>query len=318
MTETVTALETSGLGKRYGRTWGLQDCSFNLPEGRVAALVGPNGSGKSTLLRMAAGLTRPTAGEIRVLGSSPQHQTVDVLKKVGYLDQERPVYKTLRVEEMLRFGRSLNPGWDEQSARRYLAELDIPLRSRVGKLSTGQQAQVALTLCLAKRPELLLLDEPVAALDPLARQRLMQVLLGSVVDDGTTVLVSSHALSDLEVVCDYVIILSASRVQLADDLGHVLATHRLLVGPRRDASTLPEHVQVVAGTHTDRQSNWLVRVGQPVTDPSLDALEPTLEEVVVAYLRDQAGSGLANTGTRFAHGKSREGAPTNNEEVGAR
>ncbi|HLN06913.1 MAG TPA: ABC transporter ATP-binding protein [Acidimicrobiales bacterium] len=316
MTDTVTALETSGLGKRYGRTWGLQDCSFLLPQGRVAALVGPNGSGKSTLLRMAAGITVPTAGEVRVLGSSPQDQTVDVLTRIGYLDQERPLYKTLRVEEMLRFGRSLNPAWDDQLARRYLAELDISLRSRVGKLSTGQQAQVALTLCLAKRPELLLLDEPVAALDPLARQRLMQVLLGSVVDGGITVLLSSHALSDLEVVCDYVIILSASHVQLADDLDRVLATHRLLVGPRRDPSAVPNGVEIVSATHTERQSNWLVRAEQPVTDPSWEVVQPTLEEVVLAYLRDQASGGKVSL--RSPSAPEHAGNHTNNEDVGAR
>jgi ABC-2 type transport system ATP-binding protein len=218
MNDTATVIATSGLSKRYGRTWGLQDCTFNLPRGRIAALVGPNGSGKSTLLRMAAGITRPSAGEIRVLGSSPLEQPRDVLARIGYLDQERPLYKTFRVSEMLRVGKELNRRWDDAKAHEYLEDLGIPLASRIGKLSVGQQAQVSLTLCLAKRPELLLLDEPVAALDPLARSQLMQVLLGSVTDEGTTVLLSSHALADLDVVCDYLIILSSSRVLLAGDL----------------------------------------------------------------------------------------------------
>jgi ABC-2 type transport system ATP-binding protein len=289
----LAALETSGLGKRYGIAWGLQDCSFALPKGRVAALVGPNGSGKSTLLRMAAGITRPSAGWVQVFGHSPQHQSVEALKRVGYLDQERPVHLTFRVSEMLRMGRSLNPNWDDAAAHRYLDELDIPLSKRLGKLSVGQQAQVALAVCLAKRPELLLLDEPVAALDPLARSQLMQLLMRSVVDDGTTVLLSAHALADLESVCDYVIILSASRVQVADDLDRLLAGHRLLVGARDAAPSLPEGVGLVASAHTERQISLLVRVDPSGLellrrDPSWEILEPTLEEVVVAYLREQS------------------------------
>jgi ABC-2 type transport system ATP-binding protein len=288
MTETDVALEASGLGKRYGRSWGLQDCSLQLPRGRVAALVGSNGAGKSTLLRMAAGITHPTAGTIRVLGRNPEQQAVDVLRRIGYLDQERPIYPYFRVEEMLRVGRGLNPTWDDMGARAYLKDLDISLRSKVGRLSLGQQAQVALALCLAKRPELLLLDEPVAALDPLAREQLMSVLLRSVADEGTTVLMSSHVMSDLEAVCDFIVILYQSRVALADDLEHLLASHRLLVGARRDDSVIPDGAVVVSRTDTERQSSWLVRTERPVVDPTWEVLEPTLTEIVLAYLRAQA------------------------------
>ncbi len=185
MTDATAAIETSGLGKRYGRSWAVKDCSLSLPVGRIAALVGPNGAGKSTLLRMLAGVTAPTVGEISIAGRSPSD--AEGLSRVGYLDQDRPLYKDFRVAEMLRFGRELNPRWDDERARDHLDELGIALSSRVGKLSGGQQAQVALTLCLAKRPDLLLLDEPVAALDPLARESLMHLLLRSVVDDATTV-----------------------------------------------------------------------------------------------------------------------------------
>jgi ABC-2 type transport system ATP-binding protein len=288
MTETDVALEASGLGKRYGRSWGLQDCSLQLPRGRVAALVGSNGAGKSTLLRMAAGITHPTVGTIRVLGRNPEQQAVDVLRRIGYLDQERPIYPYFRVEEMLRVGRGLNPTWDDMGARAYLKDLDISLRSKVGRLSLGQQAQVALALCLAKRPELLLLDEPVAALDPLAREQLMSVLLRSVADEGTTVLMSSHVMSDLEAVCDFIVILYQSRVALADDLEHLLASHRLLVGARRDDSVIPDGAVVVSRTDTERQSSWLVRTERPVVDPTWEVLEPTLTEIVLAYLRAQA------------------------------
>ncbi len=211
MSDVVAPLEATGLGKRYGRNWGLQDCSFRLPQGRIAALLGPNGAGKSTLLQIAAGITRPSAGYVEVFGHSPQEQTVQALRRIGYLDQERPLYRSFLVREMLHFGERLNPGWDAVAARDYLGELGISTEAKVGKLSVGQQAQVALTMCLAKRPPLLLLDEPVAALDPIARENLMHVLLRSVADDNTTVLLSSHAVADLANICDYVIILSSSR-----------------------------------------------------------------------------------------------------------
>ena len=292
MTETVRALEASGLGKRYRRTWGLQDCSFTLPVGRVAALVGPNGAGKSTLLRMAAGITRPSSGEVSVLGHSPTEQRVEVLRRVGYLDQERPLYRALRVEETLRIGRELNPEWDDGLARGYLSNLGIDLSRKIRQLSIGQQAQVALTMCLAKHPELLLLDEPVAALDPLARQELMAVLLEAVVDGGATVLLSSHALADVEAVCDYIIILSASRVLLADDMEHVLANHRLLIGARRPVIDPPPGSVLISATHTERQSNWLVKSESTIADPTWRVMEPTLEEIVLAYLRERPAGRL--------------------------
>jgi len=279
------ALETIGLGKRYGHTWGLRDCSFDIPTGRIAALVGPNGSGKSTLLRVAVGVARPTTGHVRVFGRTPE----EVLHRVGYLDQERPLYRSFKVGEMLRFGEKLNPLWDAAAARLYLGELKISLGARVGNLSVGQQAQVALTICLAKRPDLLLLDEPVAALDPLARESVMQVLLRAVVQDGTTVLLSSHVIADLATVCDYLIILSASRVSLADDLAYVLASHHLLVGAR-DTSA-PTGTEVIAATHTGRQTNLLVRVTEPIDDAGWRVEEPTLEEIVIAYLRRAEAGG---------------------------
>jgi ABC-2 type transport system ATP-binding protein len=285
----ASALATDHLGKRYGSKWGLQDCSFELPVGRVAALVGPNGAGKSTLLRMAAGITRPSAGSVSVFGQSPQHQTVDVLRQVGYLDQERPLYRSFRVEEMLRFGRKLNPNWDDHAARTYLDELGISLDTKVGKLSSGQQAQVALTMALAKRPRLLLLDEPVAALDPVAREGLMHVLLQSVAEENTTVLLSSHAIADLATVCDYVVILSAARVHVADDLDYVLASHRLLQAAGEMAPALPPGVVVISTRRSERQIDLLVRVDQPITNPNWRVVEPTLEEVVLAYLRQQGG-----------------------------
>ena len=303
------AVRTSGLGKRYGRAWALQDCSFRLPQGRIAALVGPNGAGKSTLLRMLAGISTPTAGEFSVLGRPPGRPSVELLARIGYLDQERPLYKGLRVSEMLRFGRELNPRWDDARARRHLDELAIPFGARIGHLSGGQQAQVALTLCLAKRPELLLLDEPVAALDPLARGDLMHVLLQTVVDDGATVLLSSHAIDDLATVCDYVIILSASQVQLADELDNVLASHRLLVGPASTAPVMPPGATVVSSVTTGRQVAMIVRSESPVTDPAWQVVEPSLDEIVIAYLRARSrpGSRARDRRGRDRRGRDRRG-----------
>jgi ABC-2 type transport system ATP-binding protein len=282
------AVETMELGRRYRRRWGLRDCSFTLPQGRVAALVGPNGAGKSTLLRLLAGINVPSEGRVTVLGKSPRDQTGDALSRVAYLDQDRPLYKDLRVEEMLRFGRELNPRWDDERARRHLGELRISQSSRVGQLSGGQQAQVALTMCLAKRPDLLLLDEPVAALDPLAREDLMQILLQSVADDGTTVLLSSHAVADLATICDYVIILSASRVQFAGELDHALGVHRVLVGPAGSVSATLDGSTVISSVTAGRQSTMLVRAEQPIFDPYWEVFEPTLDEIVLAYLRANA------------------------------
>jgi ABC-2 type transport system ATP-binding protein len=207
---------------------------------------------------------------------------------------------------MLRFGRELNPRWDEARARRHLEELGIGLRFRIGKLSGGQQAQVAVTMCLAKRPELLLLDEPVAALDPLARDDLMHILLQSVVDDGATVLISSHAIADLATVCDYVIILSASRVQLADELDNVLASHRMLVGPAGSAPVMPGGATVVSSITTGRQLTMIVRTPSPVTDPAWQVAEPTLEEIVIAYLRARSGP-APRTGRRARDRHARRG-----------
>ncbi|HVB71715.1 MAG TPA: ABC transporter ATP-binding protein [Acidimicrobiales bacterium] len=300
----LPALEAGGLTKRYGRTWGLRDCTFSLPAGRIAALVGPNGAGKSTLLLLAAGILRPTEGSVNVFGLDPIAEAAQVLPRIAYLDQERPLYRSFRVEEMLHYGRSLNTYWDDAASREHLSVLNIPLDARVGQLSVGQQAQVALTLCLAKRPELLLLDEPVVALDPLARERLMQVLMRTVAEHGTTVLLSSHAVADLTTVCDYLIVLSGSRVALADDLEYVLASHRLLTGGA-DAFDAPRGTVLIAASHGTRQHDLLVRVEEPVSDPAWRVSEPTLEEVVLAYMK----AGEPKLSAAIANSAKKDGSP---------
>ena len=209
----TTALQATGLGRRYRSTWGLRECNLSVREGSITGLVGPNGAGKSTLLRLAAGLSRPTAGSVKVFGEEVDPNGTAHLSRVGYFDQSRPLYVNFKVRDMLTFGKRLNPSWDDEATRGWLAEFDIPLDHRVRRLSLGQQAQVALAVCMGKRPDLLLLDEPVASLDPLARRQLLQTLLGTVAERGSTVFLSSHIVSELEPVCDELIILSAARVQ---------------------------------------------------------------------------------------------------------
>ncbi|MGW6158440.1 ABC transporter ATP-binding protein [Streptomyces sp. NPDC055144] len=283
---TNMALETDALGKRYGRTWALQECSLHLPAGRIAGLAGPNGAGKSTLLHLAVGLLRPDAGQVRVFGQDPRNNT-SVLREVGFVAQDTPLYRDFTAADLITLGGKLNSRWDAAFARERIGQLDIPLKKPVGKLSGGQRAQVALALAMAKRPRLLLLDEPVAALDPLARREFMQALMGVVAESGTTVLLSSHLVADLERVCDYLIVLQKAHVRLVGSIDELLDEHRTLVGPRIEPSAVPMEgpAQVINASHTDRQSTLLVRTqGRPVDDPAWTRHEVTLEDLVLAYL----------------------------------
>ena len=284
-----TALETTHLGKRYGRTWALRDCAVKLPAGRVAALVGPNGAGKTTLLNLAVGLLQPTEGEVRVFGCLPRGYPLEVLPYIGFLAQDHPLYRGFSVADLLTMGRKLNPRWDQQAAVDRLSALEIPLKRRADKLSGGQQVQVALALALAKRPDLLLLDEPLASLDPLARRNFLRVLMSATAEDGLTVLLSSHIITDLERVCDYLIILSASRVQLAGDIEEIVRFHKWLVGPRTDPAAVASIHNVVEERHTERQTTLLVRVNGHLFDPSWEVRDATLEDIVLAYMSQSVG-----------------------------
>ncbi|GLI02628.1 ABC transporter ATP-binding protein [Phytohabitans aurantiacus] len=278
-------LETDQLGKRYGGRWAVRDCTLRLPAGRVAALVGPNGAGKSTLLHMAVGLLRPDAGAVRVLGRAPYGDT-ELLSDIGFVAQDTPLYRDFTAAELVTMGGKLNRRWDAALARTRLAQLGLPPDRPVGKLSGGQRAQVALALALAKRPSLLLLDEPVASLDPLARREFLQALMGSVAETGATVLLSSHILADLERTCDYVVVLSASQVRLAGPTDELATSHRQLIGPRHDGGPIGGVAAVVRASHTDRQSTLLVRTDGPITDPMWTVREPSLEDTILAYLTE--------------------------------
>jgi len=293
---TAAALSTAGLGKRYGANWALRDCTLDVASGSVTALVGPNGAGKTTLLQLAIGLSDPSAGDVRVFGRSPRGDAKEVLPRVGFLAQDHPLYKGFTIADTLTLGRKLNPSWDDAAARERIEALGLPLGQKVGKLSGGQQAQVALTLALAKRPELLLLDEPVASLDPLARREFLQSVMQAVAERGMTVILSSHIVADLERVCDHLVILSKAHVQLAGPIDEIVAAHRLLTARRTDPAAVGRMHNVIRESHTERQTMLLVRANGHVYDSTWELHEVDLEEIVLAYLGHRSNSATSAVG----------------------
>jgi ABC-2 type transport system ATP-binding protein len=279
----TAVLESRGLGKRYRQRWALTDCTLSVPAGHVVGLVGPNGAGKTTLLNLASGLLAPTTGTIEVLGGVPARSPAQ-LARVGFVAQDTPTYAGLSVADHLRLGAHMNPAWDAALARERIGRLGLDPGQRAGKLSGGQRAQLALTLAIAKRPELLLLDEPIASLDPLARREFLQSLMEFTADGQVNVIMSSHLVADLERVCDYLIVLVASRVRVAGEVEDLLANHHLLTGPRRDQATWPPGWQVISTSHTDRQTTLLVRTGSPIEDPAWTVEQVGLEDLVLAYM----------------------------------
>lgn len=278
---TDSAIEATALGKHYGRrrTAALRDCSFRLPEGRICALVGPNGAGKSTLLSLAAGLARPTTGELSVLGTTPAQART----RIAYVAQAKPLYPQLSIADTLRLGAELNQGhWDMAIAEQIVAEGDLDPKARIRTLSGGQQTRVALALALGKRPELLLLDEPMADLDPLARHQLMGILLSEAAERGTTVVMSSHILGELAAACDYLLLVGDGRVRLGGGIDDLVAAHRLVTG-RGTPTDLDPHT-VVESRATGRGLNALIRPDGPV-GPGWESEDPSLEEILLAYLR---------------------------------
>ncbi|MFJ8633757.1 ABC transporter ATP-binding protein [Streptomyces sp. NPDC093568] len=277
---TETAIEAAALSKRFGRRdkAALDGCAFRLPAGSVCAVVGPNGAGKSTLLSLAAGLARPTEGTLTVLGLAP----AAARERIAYVAQDKPLHPQLTVADTLRFGRELNPGrWDARVAERVVEEGALEPDARIRTLSGGQRTRVALALALGKRPEVLLLDEPMADLDPLARHQLMAALMADAAEHGTTVVMSSHVVAELDGACDHLLLLGEGRVRLAGPLDEVLAAHTLVTG-RADASLDPH--TVVESRTTGRQLTALIRPSGPLAD-SWQTAAPTLEELVLAHLR---------------------------------
>jgi ABC-2 type transport system ATP-binding protein len=288
----TTVIQTRGLAKRFRRVTALSDCDVTVPEGCICALIGPNGAGKTTLLRLLSGLARPTAGDMKVLGRAPR-QDPAFLAEIGFLAQDIPLYRRFTAEDHISLGAHLNRRWDPALVRDRLSSLNIPLDRPAGSLSGGQRAQLALTLTLAKRPRLVLLDEPVAALDPLARRHFLATMADAVAGGGVTVVLSSHLLADMERVVDHVILLSASHVQLAGDIDELLAEHRVLVGPRKDTAAIAQTHTIVQAVHTARQTTLLVRGHAPVIDPAWESSDAGLEELVLAYMGQDAAPGIS-------------------------
>ena len=289
----MNVIETAGLSKRYGRTWALRDAALAIPAGYVVALVGPNGAGKTTLLHISVGLAWPTAGQVTVLGIEPAGSPA-ALDQIAFVAQDAPLYRNLSVADMLHLTRNLNRHWDQQRAEARLGELSIPLERKVGKLSSGQQAQLALTLALARRPRLLVLDEPLASLDPLARHDFMASLMAAVAEDGLSVVLSSHVIADLERVADYLIVLSHGQVQVAGEVEGLLACHRTLTGPAAAADDVAQRLAVVYARRAGTVAHLLVRNnGAAAPAPTGWEAHPVgLEELVLAYLRDPGAAAL--------------------------
>jgi ABC-2 type transport system ATP-binding protein len=279
----TAVIEADGLGMRYRSKWALADCSLSIPDGHVVGLVGPNGAGKTTLLNLAVGLLPPTTGSIQVLGDRPASSPAQ-LARVGFVAQDPPTYASLSIADHVRLGAHLNSGWDATYAKRRIDQLGLDPRQRAGKLSGGQRAQLALTLAIAKRPELLILDEPVASLDPLARRQFLQDLTDAVADDQLGVVLSSHLVGDLERVCDYLIVLADAHIQIAGRIDGLLATHHLLTGARREPAYLPVDWDVVSASHADTQTTLLVRADHPNDDPAWTVTPVGLEDLVLAYM----------------------------------
>ncbi|MEH0845714.1 ABC transporter ATP-binding protein [Micromonospora sp. CPCC 205711] len=284
-------LHAERLTKRYGRRTALEDCDLLVPRGRITGLVGPNGAGKSTLLQLACGLITPTSGRLRVLGAAPAADAAH-LARVGFVAQDTPVYPSLSVAEHLRMGERLNPSWDRSLAQRRVAQAGLRVEQRAGRLSGGQRAQLALALAAAKRPELLIFDEPAAALDPLARDGFLRTVTESVAELGASAVLSSHLLADVERVCDHLVVLRDARVQLAGDVADLLAGHHLLVGARGVLDGLPAGLEVVRAEHADGLSRAVVRGGAPPPGPW--TVEPLpLADLVLAYLAGHATEVIA-------------------------
>jgi len=287
----MTLLSAQNLGVTLSGRTVLRDVSLSLASGHLVALVGPNGAGKTTLLNLAVGLAAPSAGGVTVLGGLPAGSP-EALDGIAFVAQDTPVYRNLSVADMLHLTRSLNRRFDQSYARARLNELGIPLKRKAGRLSGGQQAQLALTLALARRPRLLVLDEPVAMLDPVARHDFMATVLAAMVDDGVSVVLSSHVLAELERVADYLILLSRGRVQMAGEVDDLLAGHRILTGPAAEAGNFAER-PVVHASRAEAQAHLLIRAAadDPVP-PGWEAHPVSLEELVLAYLREPGAAAL--------------------------
>ncbi|MER6162313.1 ABC transporter ATP-binding protein [Streptomyces sp. NPDC001868] len=280
----TSAIEARGVGRKYRRGWALRDCSFRLPAGRICGLVGPNGAGKTTLMAIAANLLEPTTGSVRVFGAAPE--SAEATRRTAFLAQEKPLFRRFTVAETLRMGRELNPGWDQRAAEDIVRAGNVPFDAKIGTLSGGQRTRVAFAVSFGKRPDLLLLDEPMSDLDPLVRHELMGTLLAEAAERGTTVLMSTHMLAELENICDYLMVIAGGGLRLAGEVDELRTAHAVLTGVHSDGRMPPElaYHTVVETRTSGRQFTSLIRPDGPATGP-WEASTPNLEELLLAYLR---------------------------------
>ncbi|QLQ40420.2 ABC transporter ATP-binding protein [Micromonospora robiginosa] len=294
MSERSVAVRARDVSRRYGSVWALRECSFELPAGRIVALVGANGAGKSTLLSIIAGTLAATHGSLLVHGRPvARGESGDAGSRVAILAQDKSLYRDFNVSDMLRFGRSTNRVWDQRRALSWLARFDIPLDRRCGRLSGGQRAQVALAVALGSRPVVLLLDEPLANLDPVARTEVTGELMAEAADGDMTVMLSTHIIAELSGVGDHLLLLDAGRPVLTGDVEELLDGHVRMTGPRADQPPGPG--TVVQAQHTDRQSTFVLRrppepTAHAVVAPGWTVQPLTLDELILTHLKASAAA----------------------------
>jgi ABC-2 type transport system ATP-binding protein len=282
----MNVIEVANLGKQYGRRWSLHNASFSIGAGRVAAIVGPNGAGKTTLLKIIVGLIEPSEGSVTVLGGV-RAGSDDALDKVAFVAQDAPLYRYLKVSDTIALAKNLNRSFDVVVTTKRLGKLGIGLDQRVGKLSGGQQSQLALALALGRHPSLLVLDEPLARLDPLARREFMGVVMAEVSNEGLSVVLSSHVVAELERVADYLVVVNAGRIQVASDIEVLVQSHCLATGPADEAGAIIQTFPVVGSSITGRQARLLVQTSDlGLLGRNWESSSVTLEEIILAYLEN--------------------------------
>jgi ABC-2 type transport system ATP-binding protein len=277
----TSSLDAWSLGKRFRREWGLRDCTLTIPEGAIVGLTGPNAAGKSTLLALATGLVAPSVGSLSVLGCDPLREPA-VLAEVGFVAQNAPLYKSFTVGDTIEYARRTNVRWDAEIVADLLTRMDS--QTKVGTLSAGERARLALALVLGKRPQLLLLDEPFAGLDPLAGREFLQLLMDGVAETAATVVIASHVIADIERVCDHIVLLTGGGVRLEGNAEELLDSHRILMGPRRPLGAIRGVREIVRERHSGRQLTLLVLADGPIVDSSWTVDQVGLEELLLAYM----------------------------------
>jgi ABC-2 type transport system ATP-binding protein len=277
----LAPLDARRLGKRFRREWGLRDCTLTIPHGAIVGLAGPNAAGKSTLLALATGLLAPTEGSISVLGCDPLREP-SVLAEVGYVAQGAPLYRSFTVADTIELARRTNTRWNDEVVADVLTR--VASKTKVGSLSAGERARLALALALGKRPQLVLLDEPFAGLDPLAGREFLQLLMDGVAETSATVVIASHVIADIERVCDHIVLLTGGGVRLEGNVEELLESHRVLMGPRRPLGAIRGVSSVVRERYSGRQLTLLVRGDGPIVDPSWTVERVGLEELLLAYM----------------------------------